>query len=217
MMDSVPLVAITGQVPRKLIGTDGFQVWARRRLRPQQEPAPAARRLRPGAPAARARARQFRPPTRPRAPPLHLPTAPMQETPIVEVTRAITKHNYLVMDIKDLPRVIKEAFYLARCATGARHRWRRRRGRRRAAAGRVTGAARWSGLAVQVQMRAAAGAGCRKQRRAADAAPLLPSLSPPPPASPRAAPAAPAPSWSTCPRTSSSSSRSPTGGWHPGR
>lgn len=26
MMDSVPLVAITGQVPRKLIGTDGFQV-----------------------------------------------------------------------------------------------------------------------------------------------------------------------------------------------
>lgn len=61
MMDSVPLVAITGQVPRKLIGTDGFQ-----------------------------------------------------ETPIVEVTRAITKHNYLVMDINDLPRVIKEAFYLAR-------------------------------------------------------------------------------------------------------
>ena len=60
-MDSVPLVAITGQVPRKLIGTDGFQ-----------------------------------------------------ETPIVEVTRAITKHNDLVMDIKDLPRVVKEAFYLAR-------------------------------------------------------------------------------------------------------
>jgi acetolactate synthase-1/2/3 large subunit len=61
MMDSVPLVAITGQVPRKLIGTDGFQ-----------------------------------------------------ETPIVEVTRAITKHNYLVLDIADLPRVVKEAFYLAR-------------------------------------------------------------------------------------------------------
>jgi acetolactate synthase-1/2/3 large subunit len=61
MMDSVPLVAITGQVPRKLIGTDGFQ-----------------------------------------------------ETPIVEVTRAITKHNYLVMDLEDLPRVMKEAFYLAR-------------------------------------------------------------------------------------------------------
>jgi len=50
----VPLVAITGQVPRKLIGTDGFQ-----------------------------------------------------ETPIVEVTRQITKHNYLVMDVNDIPRVIK--------------------------------------------------------------------------------------------------------------
>ncbi|DBA69448.1 hypothetical protein WJX79_010912 [Trebouxia sp. C0005] len=61
LLDSVPMVAITGQVPRKLIGTDAFQ-----------------------------------------------------ETPIVEVTRQITKHNYLVMDITDLPRVIKEAFYLAR-------------------------------------------------------------------------------------------------------
>ncbi|KAG7667139.1 hypothetical protein KSW81_000881 [Nannochloris sp. 'desiccata'] len=61
LLDSVPLVAITGQVPRKLIGTDGFQ-----------------------------------------------------ETPIVEVTRQITKHNYLVMDVNDIPRVIKEAFYLAR-------------------------------------------------------------------------------------------------------
>ena len=61
LLDSVPLVAITGQVPRKLIGTDGFQ-----------------------------------------------------ETPIVEVTRQITKHNYLVMDVNDIPRIIKEAFYLAR-------------------------------------------------------------------------------------------------------
>lgn len=61
MMDSVPLVAITGQVPRRFIGTDAFQ-----------------------------------------------------ETPIVEITRQITKHNFLVMDINDLPRVIKEAFYLAR-------------------------------------------------------------------------------------------------------
>jgi len=51
LLDSVPMVAITGQVPRKLIGTDAFQ-----------------------------------------------------ETPIVEVTRQITKHNYLVMDIADLPR-----------------------------------------------------------------------------------------------------------------
>ncbi|KAK9804191.1 hypothetical protein WJX72_000196 [[Myrmecia] bisecta] len=61
MLDSVPLVAITGQVPRKMIGTDAFQ-----------------------------------------------------ETPIVEVTRQITKHNFLVMDINDLPRIMKEAFYLAR-------------------------------------------------------------------------------------------------------
>lgn len=61
LLDSVPLVAITGQVPRKLIGTDGFQ-----------------------------------------------------ETPIVEVTRQITKHNYLVMNVEDIPRIMKEAFYLAR-------------------------------------------------------------------------------------------------------
>ena len=51
LLDSVPMVAITGQVPRKMIGTDAFQ-----------------------------------------------------ETPIVEVTRQITKHNYLVMQIEDLPR-----------------------------------------------------------------------------------------------------------------
>ena len=61
LLDSVPMVAITGQVPRAMIGTDAFQ-----------------------------------------------------ETPIVEITRQITKHNYLVLDISDLPRVIKEAFYLAR-------------------------------------------------------------------------------------------------------
>src|SRR3989440_5436418 len=36
-----------------------------------------------------------------------------QETPIVEVSRAITKHHYLVTRTEDLPRVIKEAFYLA--------------------------------------------------------------------------------------------------------
>ena len=60
LLDSVPLVAITGQVPRKLIGTDGFQ-----------------------------------------------------ETPIVEVTRQITKHNYLVMNVEDIPRIMKEAFFLA--------------------------------------------------------------------------------------------------------
>jgi acetolactate synthase I/II/III large subunit len=60
-MDSVPLVAITGQVPRHVIGTDAFQ-----------------------------------------------------ETPMVEVSRAITKHHYLVQDAADMARVVKEAFHLAR-------------------------------------------------------------------------------------------------------
>nr|AGI36551.1 acetolactate synthase [Descurainia sophia] len=60
LLDSVPLVAITGQVSRRMIGTDAFQ-----------------------------------------------------ETPIVEVTRSITKHNYLVMDVEDIPRIVEEAFFLA--------------------------------------------------------------------------------------------------------
>ena len=60
-MDSCPLVAITGQVARKFIGTDAFQ-----------------------------------------------------ETPIVEVCRAITKHHYLITCFEDIPRVVKEAFHLAR-------------------------------------------------------------------------------------------------------
>ncbi|KAG7954235.1 hypothetical protein I3843_11G006300 [Carya illinoinensis] len=60
LLDSVPLVAITGQVPRRMIGTDAFQ-----------------------------------------------------ETPIVEVTRSITKHNYLVLDVEDIPRIVSEAYYLA--------------------------------------------------------------------------------------------------------
>jgi len=37
-----------------------------------------------------------------------------QEVDIVGITRPCTKHNYLVSDIKDLARIIKEAFYLAR-------------------------------------------------------------------------------------------------------
>ncbi|XVF65594.1 hypothetical protein PTKIN_Ptkin09bG0261200 [Pterospermum kingtungense] len=60
LLDSIPIVAITGQVPRRMIGTDAFQ-----------------------------------------------------ETPIVEVTRSITKHNYLVLDVDDIPRVVSEAFFLA--------------------------------------------------------------------------------------------------------
>jgi len=59
-MDSVPLVAITGQVGTPVIGTDAFQ-----------------------------------------------------ETPIVEISRAITKHHYLVTRTEDLPRIVKEAFYIA--------------------------------------------------------------------------------------------------------
>jgi len=59
-LDSIPLVAITGQVGTAVIGTDAFQ-----------------------------------------------------ETPIVEVCRGITKHHYLVTDIKDIARVMKEAFFIA--------------------------------------------------------------------------------------------------------
>jgi len=60
-MDSVPMVAITGQVKTFLIGNDAFQ-----------------------------------------------------EADITGITRPITKHNYLVEDIKDLARIIKEAFHIAR-------------------------------------------------------------------------------------------------------
>jgi len=60
-LDSVPMVAVTGQVPQAVIGTDAFQ-----------------------------------------------------ETPIVEVCRAITKHHYLVTDLYDVPRIVKEAFHIAR-------------------------------------------------------------------------------------------------------
>jgi acetolactate synthase-1/2/3 large subunit len=36
-----------------------------------------------------------------------------QEADIVGITRPCTKHNYLVRDVKDIARVIKEAFYIA--------------------------------------------------------------------------------------------------------
>jgi acetolactate synthase I/II/III large subunit len=62
-MDSVPIVAITGQVPSTMIGTDSFQ-----------------------------------------------------EADICGITLPITKHNYLVTDPADIPRVISEAFHIA--ATG---------------------------------------------------------------------------------------------------
>src|SRR3954469_23038063 len=60
-MDSIPLVAITGQVFSKFIGKMAFQ-----------------------------------------------------ETDFYGMTLPIVKHSYLVMDVKELPRIFKEAFYLAR-------------------------------------------------------------------------------------------------------
>jgi len=60
-MDSIPLVALTGQVATKLIGNDAFQ-----------------------------------------------------EADTTGITRPITKHNYLVRTTDELPRILKEAFYLAR-------------------------------------------------------------------------------------------------------
>jgi acetolactate synthase-1/2/3 large subunit len=60
-MDSVPIVALTGQVPTNLLGNDAFQ-----------------------------------------------------EADISGITLPITKHSYLVKDTRDLSRVVREAFYIAR-------------------------------------------------------------------------------------------------------
>ncbi len=60
-MDSIPLVAITGQVATSMVGTDAFQ-----------------------------------------------------EVDIFGITMPIVKHNYLVKNVEDLPRVIQEAFHIAR-------------------------------------------------------------------------------------------------------
>jgi len=59
-MDSVPLVAITGQVPQEMIGRGAFQ-----------------------------------------------------ETDVFGMTLPVVKHSYLVMDIHEIPRVVKEAFHIA--------------------------------------------------------------------------------------------------------
>src|SRR6267154_3225090 len=40
-------------------------------------------------------------------------TDAFQETPIVEVCRAITKHHYLITRTEDIVRVVKEAFHIA--------------------------------------------------------------------------------------------------------
>jgi len=61
LMDSIPLVCLTGQVPTHMIGNDAFQ-----------------------------------------------------EADTTGITRPCTKHNYLVKDIVDLPRIMHEAFYVAR-------------------------------------------------------------------------------------------------------
>jgi len=61
LLDSVPIVAITGNVPAALIGKDAFQ-----------------------------------------------------EIDINGITLPMTKHNYLVRDADDLPRVVAEAFHIAR-------------------------------------------------------------------------------------------------------
>ena len=41
-------------------------------------------------------------------------TDAFQETDMLGLTRSICKHNYLVKDVRELPQIIKEAFYIAR-------------------------------------------------------------------------------------------------------
>lgn len=43
-----------------------------------------------------------------------------QEADVCGITTPITKHNYLVKKVEDLPRVLKEAFYIARTGVLAR-------------------------------------------------------------------------------------------------
>ena len=59
-MDSIPLVAITGQVPQEMIGRGAFQ-----------------------------------------------------ETDVFGMTLPMVKHSYLVWDVNELPRIVKEAFHIA--------------------------------------------------------------------------------------------------------
>ncbi|MBI4372891.1 MAG: biosynthetic-type acetolactate synthase large subunit [Candidatus Omnitrophica bacterium] len=37
-----------------------------------------------------------------------------QEADVIGITRPVTKHNYLVRDVRDLTRIVKEAFYIAK-------------------------------------------------------------------------------------------------------
>ncbi|MCG8399985.1 MAG: biosynthetic-type acetolactate synthase large subunit, partial [Firmicutes bacterium] len=59
-MDSVPMVAITGQVPTSMLGRDSFQ-----------------------------------------------------EADITGITLPVTKHNYIVKDVRELAKTVREAFYIA--------------------------------------------------------------------------------------------------------
>ena len=63
-----------------------------------------------------------------------------QETDIIGVTLPIVKHSYLVTDVNDIPRIVKEAFYIAqiRPARPGGHRYAQERAaaRRRSPSGR---------------------------------------------------------------------------------
>ena len=48
-----------------------------------------------------------------------------QETDVFSVTAQIVKHNYLVMDVNEIPRIVKEAFHIAheRAPRAGAHRY----------------------------------------------------------------------------------------------
>jgi acetolactate synthase-1/2/3 large subunit len=46
-----------------------------------------------------------------------------QEVDIVGITRPCTKHNYLVPSVEELPRILKEAFHIARSGRPGRYWW----------------------------------------------------------------------------------------------
>ena len=53
--------------------------------------------------------------------PTHLiGTDAFQEADITGITMPIVKHSYLVTDVEDIPRIVKEAFHIARPAAPAR-------------------------------------------------------------------------------------------------
>jgi acetolactate synthase-1/2/3 large subunit len=46
-----------------------------------------------------------------------------QEADMLGITRSCTKHNYLVKDVRDLARIIREAFHIARTEGPGRSSW----------------------------------------------------------------------------------------------